>query len=426
MRRSRNGPRFRRRPPSRYDHRRSPPCDGRYAPDALRFQPIAPPAPSSPAAPAALWHGSRGLDPRSCQPLVERPRAALRIGALPIHDQPNGDALLRFGDQRSCESVANQPRPEAELVDVDQRTTPTRCRRASADRSCGPRREAAPTTRRCSRIPVQLTTPHLGCRRRSSGVLGESCRPEQRSASPLALFEARVIDLSIQKSAAGADTTLAGFKNALEAKPGAGRSLREVLLRRTRAVEQPDERGVHRRGDERGDNCARGPHEHVDDRDEATRNSERRQHETRGAVASQQRERGQSEQRREHKGPDAPGSLTSSQLRIPMSPMNPRNTAFANPKNDAIVTTIALPYAFPPRVLLVRCSPHIQYYSEASCVRRPGTRVLRKLTPNGLRPGDAYCSARGWRSQSTQASRVVRLRLARVTRYRVAAARPRG
>ena len=60
-------------------------------------------------------------DPCRRQPLVELLRAALRVGALPVDDQPDRDALRRLCDERICEPVAYQARPEAELVDVDGR-----------------------------------------------------------------------------------------------------------------------------------------------------------------------------------------------------------------------------------------------------------------------------------------------------------------
>jgi hypothetical protein len=58
--------------------------------------------------------------PRPCR-LVELLRAALRIGALPVDDQPDRDTLGRLGNERIREPVADEPRPEAELVDVDGR-----------------------------------------------------------------------------------------------------------------------------------------------------------------------------------------------------------------------------------------------------------------------------------------------------------------
>ena len=59
------------------------------------------------------------LNPRFGQPLVELPRAALRIGALTIHDHTDRNAVLRLRDQRSREAIAHQTGPEPELVDVD-------------------------------------------------------------------------------------------------------------------------------------------------------------------------------------------------------------------------------------------------------------------------------------------------------------------
>jgi hypothetical protein len=58
------------------------------------------------------------LDSCGRKAIVERLRAALGVGALPIHDEPNGDALCGFGDQRLREPVTDDARPEPELVDV--------------------------------------------------------------------------------------------------------------------------------------------------------------------------------------------------------------------------------------------------------------------------------------------------------------------
>ena len=52
------------------------------------------------------------------QSLVVGARAALRIRAPPVDDDPHRDALRRLGDQRIGEGVPDESRPEAELADV--------------------------------------------------------------------------------------------------------------------------------------------------------------------------------------------------------------------------------------------------------------------------------------------------------------------
>ena len=61
------------------------------------------------------------LDPRSGEAVVEGLRAPLGVGALPVDDEPDGDALRGLGDQRICEPVSDEAGPEAELVDVHRR-----------------------------------------------------------------------------------------------------------------------------------------------------------------------------------------------------------------------------------------------------------------------------------------------------------------
>ena len=60
-------------------------------------------------------------DTRRRQPVVELLRAALRIGALPVDDQPDRDALGRLRHEHVGEPLAHEARPEAELVDVNRR-----------------------------------------------------------------------------------------------------------------------------------------------------------------------------------------------------------------------------------------------------------------------------------------------------------------
>jgi hypothetical protein len=58
------------------------------------------------------------LDSRSREAIVEVLRAPLRVRPLPVHDEPDGDALSGLGDQRVRKPVTDEARPEAELVDV--------------------------------------------------------------------------------------------------------------------------------------------------------------------------------------------------------------------------------------------------------------------------------------------------------------------
>ena len=99
-RRSRSDPRFRHHRPSRSDRRRRPPCGGRCVPAHSGSSRRPRRRPEAPWYARALSRGSTHTwIPASRQPLVELPRAALGVGALPIHDQPDGDALLRLGDR---------------------------------------------------------------------------------------------------------------------------------------------------------------------------------------------------------------------------------------------------------------------------------------------------------------------------------------
>ena len=60
------------------------------------------------------------LDARLREPLVERTRAALRVGAPPVDDEPDRHALDRLRDQCVREGIPHDARAEAELVDVDR------------------------------------------------------------------------------------------------------------------------------------------------------------------------------------------------------------------------------------------------------------------------------------------------------------------
>ena len=60
------------------------------------------------------------LDARVREPVVESARAALRVGALPVDDEPDRDTRGRLRDQRVGEGVADDAGPEPELVDVDR------------------------------------------------------------------------------------------------------------------------------------------------------------------------------------------------------------------------------------------------------------------------------------------------------------------
>jgi hypothetical protein len=64
--------------------------------------------------------GRHHLDAGREEPIVEVRRAPLRIGAIPVDDEPDGDALGRLGGECAREAVADLARAEAELVDVDR------------------------------------------------------------------------------------------------------------------------------------------------------------------------------------------------------------------------------------------------------------------------------------------------------------------
>ena len=61
------------------------------------------------------------FDPRGREAVVERLRAPLRVGALPVDDEPDGNALRDLGNQCVRELVADHTRPEPELIDVHGR-----------------------------------------------------------------------------------------------------------------------------------------------------------------------------------------------------------------------------------------------------------------------------------------------------------------
>ena len=71
------------------------------------------------------------------QPPVELAARPVGPRALPVHDEPDVDALGRLGEQRRRERLADRARPEPELVDVDRG-------RGGADVRQHRRKEAAP------------------------------------------------------------------------------------------------------------------------------------------------------------------------------------------------------------------------------------------------------------------------------------------
>jgi hypothetical protein len=60
------------------------------------------------------------LDSPGEEAVVESLCAALGVGAAPVDDEPDRNALGRLADQRLGESVAHDAGAEAELVDVDR------------------------------------------------------------------------------------------------------------------------------------------------------------------------------------------------------------------------------------------------------------------------------------------------------------------
>ena len=58
--------------------------------------------------------------PAGREPVVERTRAALRVGALTVDDEPDRNTRGRLRDQRVGEGLADDAGPEPELVDVDR------------------------------------------------------------------------------------------------------------------------------------------------------------------------------------------------------------------------------------------------------------------------------------------------------------------
>ena len=118
------------------------------------------------------------LDSGSGEPLVELPRAALRVGALPVDDEPDGYALRRLRDQGIGEGVPDDTGPEPELVDVNRgRRGGDVLEHAGVEaRSLHEhfrRRRRALGELECQRSPVH------GSREEALGVLTDSARPEQ-------------------------------------------------------------------------------------------------------------------------------------------------------------------------------------------------------------------------------------------------------
>ena len=60
------------------------------------------------------------LDARVREPVVESARASLRVGALPVDDEPDRNTSGRLCDQSIGEGLADDAWPEPELVDVDR------------------------------------------------------------------------------------------------------------------------------------------------------------------------------------------------------------------------------------------------------------------------------------------------------------------
>ena len=91
-------------------------------PSPRRFQSTSPLGAERPARHPRL-RGARhtDLNARLCQLLVEISGTTFGVGALPIHDQPDRDALLGFRDQRSGKPIPNQTRTKTELIDVHGR-----------------------------------------------------------------------------------------------------------------------------------------------------------------------------------------------------------------------------------------------------------------------------------------------------------------
>src|SRR6185503_2081396 len=84
------------------------------------------PASLSPAAEHSVRDAKSGgpddadLDAACSQPLVELACAALRVRPLLVDDEPHGDSRGRLREESLRELVADEPRAEAELVDVDR------------------------------------------------------------------------------------------------------------------------------------------------------------------------------------------------------------------------------------------------------------------------------------------------------------------
>ena len=126
--------------------------------------------------------GHAHLNPRLDQRLVELAGATLGVGALSIDVQPDRNSLLRLRDQRSGEPVADQPRTEAELIDVHRRRRRRdvgehrRIEVAALDVELR-RRRSSPLEVEC-----QLPAAHLGRAREPTGVLGDRCVLDGRPA----------------------------------------------------------------------------------------------------------------------------------------------------------------------------------------------------------------------------------------------------
>ena len=150
------------------------------------------------------------LDAAARQPLVELARAALGVGALPVDDQADGDALRGLREEHVRERVADDARPEAELVDVHRRfgrrdvREHARVERRALDEHLGRRggalrereREVGARARAREQALGVLPDPGVGDRRREcsrrrtirceagvrveSGAMGRGSRPIRR------------------------------------------------------------------------------------------------------------------------------------------------------------------------------------------------------------------------------------------------------
>ena len=85
-------------------------------------------------------------------------------------------------------------------------------------------------------------------------------------------------------------------------------------------------------GEEGGENRARRPDEHVDERQDAAGDGERRQHDARDAVAAEERKRRETEQRRQHEGADTPGVADVVPAQDPDEPHEPEERRLGEPE----------------------------------------------------------------------------------------------